>query len=233
MELWYYDEFKQIGVNFENEEEVKQYDEKYKKIRNLDQEVNGIAKALGLNSNSVVLEIGTGTGETAIRLSKICKQVYACDVSQTMLDYAIKKAKNLGLKNIEFQHSGFLNYYLEPASCDAVVTQLALHHLPDFWKSVALQRICRSLKNEGKLFLLDSILSFDILSYDKTIPNVIDMAKNTVGERIAAEIITNIRDEYPTYNWILEGMLERTGFKILNSTKYTDIMTSLLCIKNG
>jgi putative AdoMet-dependent methyltransferase len=148
MENWYYDEFKQIGINFETEDEVIQYDEKYKTIRNLDYEMEGISKAVGLHPDSIILEIGTGTGEIALRLSEFCKKIYACDVSRTMLDYASKKADNDGIDNIVFIHSGFLSYNIEPETCDAVITQLALHHLPDFWKSVALQRISKSLKKQ-------------------------------------------------------------------------------------
>ena len=231
MKEWYYNEFKQTGVNFENEDEVKQYDEKYKKVRNLDLEAESISTAVGLKPDSIILEIGTGTGEIATRLSKQCKKVYACDVSETMLNYASNKAKNYGLKNIEFIHSGFLNYEIEPESCDAVITQLALHHLPDFWKSVALNRINNTLKEGGRLYLLDSILSFETLRYDESISNVIDLAKKTVGERLASEIIVNIRDEFPTYDWIIEGLIKKNGMKIISKTKYTDVMTMLICVK--
>lgn len=231
MKAWYYNEFNQAGVNFDNEDEVKQYDEKYKKIRNLDLEAESISKAIGLKPESVILEIGTGTGEIAIRLSKQCKKVYACDVSKTMLEYASNKANNNGLGNIEFIHSGFLNYELKSESCDAVITQLALHHLPDFWKSVALNRINSSLKKGGRLYILDCILSFEISKYKESIINVIDLAKNTVGERMASELITNIRDEFPTYDWIIEGLIEKNGMKIISKTKYTDVMTALICTK--
>lgn len=231
MQEWYYNEFKQTGINFENEEEVKQYDEKYKITRNLDMESEMISNAIDLKSDSVILEIGTGTGEMAIRLSKLCKKVYACDVSKPMLDYAGKKAKNLGIENIEFIHAGFCNFEIKPEYFDAVVTQLALHHLPDFWKSVALNRIYSSLKKGGRFFLLDSILSFDVSEYNEVIKNVIDFAEKKMGKRIASEIIVNIRDEFPTYDWIIENHIQKSGLTILNKTKYTDIMASYLCIK--
>lgn len=231
MNEWYYNEFKQIGVNFENDDEVKKYDEKYKEVRNFELEAESIYKALGLNSDSVILEIGTGTGEIAIRLSQKCKKIYACDVSKPMLNFASNKAKSHGLKNIEFIHSGFLNYKLEPASCDAVITQLALHHLPDFWKSIALLRINNTLKKGGRFFLLDSILSFDILKYEEAINKVIDSSKINVGERLSSEIIINIRDEFPTYYWIIEEMIKKSGLYIISNTKYNDVMTMILCAK--
>ena len=231
MEYWYYSELKQTGINFENIEEVKQYDEKYKNTRNLDSEAESIIKALELKPNSKILEIGTGTGEMAIRLSKQCKKVYACDVSKTMLDYALDKAKKGGSNNIEFAHAGFLNFEIKPKYFDAVITQLSLHHLPDFWKSVALDRISHSLKTGGRFFLLDSILSFNISIFEDTINNIIALTRKSVGDRIANEIIVNIKDEYPTYDWIIEGLIQKSGLKIIYKNKYNDIMSSLICKK--
>jgi len=108
MKDWYYNEFKQVGINFENEEEVRIYDEKFKKQRNVNQELQFIKEALGISKEHIILEIGTGTGEFAIGLSKICKKVIAADVSKTMLSYAEKKINSLGINNIELLHGGFL-----------------------------------------------------------------------------------------------------------------------------
>jgi hypothetical protein len=41
---------------------------------------------------------------------------------------------------------------------DAVVTTLALHHLPDFWKGMALKRVHGMLKRGGRLYIHDVIL---------------------------------------------------------------------------
>lgn len=233
MKDWYYNEFKQTGVDFGSEEEVRQYDEKYKKIRNLDLEAEAIIRALGLNEGSVVLEIGTGTGELAVRLAKYCKKVFACDVSSAMLEYALGKASDSGLDNIEFIHCGFLNYEIRQGFFDAVITQLALHHLPDFWKSVALLRIRDSLKTGGKLFLLDSILSFDVPKYEESISSVIEFAGKMAGGKVASEIAVNIRDEFPTYDWIIEGLIEKSGMKVVGKTKYTDVMSALVCVREN
>ena len=49
---------------------------------------------------------------------------------------------------------------------DAVITQLALHHLPDFWKLVALKRISQMLKDGGKLYLRDVVFPSNVEDYD-------------------------------------------------------------------
>jgi len=73
MREWFYNEFKQTGINFESEEEVRLYDEKYKETRNLDDEARYIGDAIAIRQDSLVLELGTGTRELALRLAKSCK----------------------------------------------------------------------------------------------------------------------------------------------------------------
>jgi putative AdoMet-dependent methyltransferase len=231
MKDWYYNEFKQIGINFECMEEVQAYDEKFRKQRNIQQEILYVSGNIGLNSDRTILEIGTGTAELAIGLSKLYSKVIAVDVSGTMLSYAEKKISELNIGNIELKRAGFLNLDLESSSLDAVVSTLALHHLPDFWKTVALKNVYNVLKPGGKFLLTDCILSFDMNTYDESISGFLDIVRNKAGDKIANEIIVNIRDEYPTYNWIIEQMLKKAGFKVNNIIKYTELISSFVCEK--
>lgn len=48
-------------------------------------------------------------------------------------------------KGIEAVEGGFLTYEHEGEPVDLVHTRNALHHLPDFWKAVALARIHRAV----------------------------------------------------------------------------------------
>jgi ubiquinone/menaquinone biosynthesis C-methylase UbiE len=232
MEPWYYNEYRQVGLDFTSEEEVRAYDEKYKSLRNFDEEADFIAGSIRLKPESEIIEFGTGTGEHSIRLARKCRKVTACDVSITMLEYARKKSGKAGLTNIEFINGGFLNRGLPADSYDAVISQLALHHLPEFWKSVAIDNICRVLKAKGVFYLLDSILSFDISSHSEAITKIINFARTKMGDRIAEEVIINIRDEYPAYDWTIENLLIKSGFTIVNKIKYTDVMSLFVSVKN-
>jgi putative AdoMet-dependent methyltransferase len=231
MEPWYYDESRQVGVDFSSESEVREYDTKYRALRNFDQEAEFIAESVKLNPASVIIEFGTGTGEHAVRLARRCSEITACDVSRAMLEYSKKKARRLGIKNISFINAGFLNRELPSEKYDAVISQLALHHLPEFWKSVAVDNIRRILKPGGTFYLLDSILSFDIPAYSNKLTGVLDFARTRMGDKIAYEIIVNIRDEYPAYDWSIENLLTRCGFRIEKKIKYTDIMSLYISIK--
>lgn len=231
MKEWYYNEYKQTGLDFENEEEVMQYDEKFKSTRNVDVELGLISKSLNLNSNSVVLEIGTGTGEMAIRLSKLCKKVFACDVSEPMLRYTSDKIKKHNINNIELFHSGFLDFTKKSHEYDAIITQLSLHHLPDLWKSLALKNVYDSLKEGGKFYLLDTIISSSTDKFKEAFESDLKVARDTVGERLAQEIIINIRDEFPTYDWIIEGLLRNCQFTDIKKIALSSIMSVFICSK--
>jgi len=231
MEEWYYNEHRQVGIDFSSEEEVKIYDEKFKTSRNFDSEAELIIKAAGLNKSSSVLEIGSGTGELTLRLAKHCKKVTACDISDTMLSYTDKKICQSGLNNVNFVNAGFLYDKFQTDSFDAVISQLTLHHLPDFWKSVAINNIYGILKEGGVFYLMDSILSFDMDIFKSAINGTILYARGKISDKVANEIIINIRDEYPTFNWIIEGMLRRNGFSIDRKIRYTDFISVYISSK--
>ncbi|RJQ31585.1 MAG: class I SAM-dependent methyltransferase [Peptococcaceae bacterium] len=120
---------------------------------------------LGLTSNQTIIEFGTGTGDFALEAAQCCARVFAIDISPAMLNFTRRKAELRGIKNIEFHQAGFLTYDHHGEPLDAVVSQLALHHLPDFWKMIALKRIFAMLKEGGKFYLRDVVYSFPVDNY--------------------------------------------------------------------
>jgi len=90
---WYYDELKQVGVDYEDKKKVAEYDSVMQNIRDVKKELEKISTSINLKADQVIIEIGAGTGEFAIEVSKYCKKVIALDISRTMLDFANKKAQ--------------------------------------------------------------------------------------------------------------------------------------------
>ncbi|VVB51360.1 Ubiquinone/menaquinone biosynthesis C-methyltransferase UbiE [uncultured archaeon] len=131
---WQYNEMKQVGTNYNDPAQVEVYDSQMGLLRDIKKENEEIIKTLNLTNNQTLIEFGTGTGNFAIDAARHCKKVYAIDVSPRMLDFAQRKAESKGILNIEFHNAGFLTYEHSGANVDAIVSQLALHHLPDFWK---------------------------------------------------------------------------------------------------
>lgn len=228
---WFYDERQQIGTDYSDANEVEEYDMLMQKIRNVKLEIEEIRAAINLNRDSSVLEIGTGTGKLAIEVSKHCKEVVAIDVSAEMIEYAQKKAKVQGRKNIKFFNEGFLSFAPQEKKFDAVVSQLALHHLPDFWKMIALQRINEVLKDDGKLYLRDVVFPSDIDDYGIFFNQIIDGMRNSAGDVIVKQIEMHIKEEFSTLDWIMEGLLKRTGFSIKHKEFQNGFLATYVCSK--
>lgn len=226
---WYYNELAQVGVDFENQAEVEAYD--HNQPSNSAEESRELIKDLGIGSNHRVIEFGIATGGFALECAKHCQHVYAVDVSKAMLEYAQTKSKRMDTQNISFHHGGFLSYIHEGEKADFIITKYAFHHLPDFWKQHALLRMAEMLKPGGKLYLEDVIFSFAPEDYEMSINTWINKVAKPEGEGFTREQFEmHVREEYSTYAWILEGMLERAGFEVLEKHYFSPTYTDYLCV---
>jgi len=158
---WRYDEMQFSGVDFSQMEEVAAYDTMHRKLRNYARTSEEIIRRLSLNSNSTVIDLGCGTGAFALHAANRCRTIYAVDVSEAMLEYCRKQAEQKGITNIVYCHSGLLTYEHQGELADAAVCVAVLHHLPDFWKQVALTRCCGMLKPGGRFLLFDIVFPSD------------------------------------------------------------------------
>lgn len=226
---WQYHEQEHPGTDFDAIAET--YDESMQKFRDVQGEIRELLAFLDLQPDQMVLEIGTGTGEFALAAAQHCARVYAVDLSAGMLRYARKKAALRGVSNVEFLRGGFLTYEHHASPLDAVVTQVALHHLPDFWKQIALIRMAGMLRAGGKLCLRDVVYSFDVRERESFFEGYISKASEAAGLEFAKRIEAHIKNEYSTLNWIMKGMIERAGFRV-EGEKHRDGFVGLyLCTK--
>ena len=229
-EPWQYDETAQVGTDYRDESEVAAYDERMQKLRNTDVEVADIAKALNLSANSTVWEIGTGTGECAITLARKIKHVYATDVSPAMLEYARQKANRCGIANVTFAHGGFLSGFRPDYPVDGIVTQLALHHLPDFWKWKAISIIANSLLPQGRIYFRDVVFPSTTDDYNAFFRVAIEGVRFQAGDDVAEQTVQHIKTEFSTLDWIFEGMIARNGLTIVEK-RAEGLLSVYICEK--
>ncbi len=228
---WQYDELKQAGIDYENIQNVKNYDSKVEAFRDLKKENIEIMRAIDISKNQKILEFGCGTGSFALEVAMHCNMVFAVDVSKAMLDAVKKKAVLNEIKNITFHHAGFLTYKHNADPLNAIVSQFALHHLPDFWKLVALKSIHSMLKNDGIFYLKDTVYSFDINQYKDFFGALVEKAKNSGNEAFSKDVESSISEEFSTLDWIMKSLLNKAGFFIEKATYQEGILAQYVCKK--
>ncbi len=84
-----------------------------------------------------VLEIGCGTGTTAIAHAPYVKHIRGTDLSTRMVEIAKEKAKAAGIDNVTFEASSVDELSVASASIDAVMAHNILHLLDDRERAIA------------------------------------------------------------------------------------------------
>jgi SAM-dependent methyltransferase len=202
---WRFDEMAHAGAEHLDPAYVAAYDEKAGS--DWDDDV-AVLLANGVGPASTVVDLGAGTGTFALAIAPHVKRVVGVDVSPPMVQL-------MRARGVEAVHGGFLTYEHEGDPPDAVVTRNALHSLPDNWKVVALERIPRMLTPGGLLYLRDLVYSFSVEYADATMKAWFAAAPTDPAEGWTAdELATHVREEFSTFTWLLEPMLEHAGFEI-------------------
>jgi len=226
--VWQWDESVQRGWDYSSIAEVRRYDERMSTFRDVKGEAHEILSRLALSPNDVILEIGTGTGAFAREAAGQSRKVIAIDVSPAMLEYAALRAREEQIGNIVFVNAGFLTYQHDDVPLAAIVSQTALHHLPDAWKLIALKRLSAFLREEGRLYLSDVVYGDRVQTdWAAVFQKAIDFTGGDGREETAA----HIREEYSTFDWIIREMLVRAGFQIEWAEVEDDFLGRYLCRK--
>jgi putative AdoMet-dependent methyltransferase len=211
---WWYDDLKQVGLDFEDPREVDTYDDRQGGSATAD---HALLLRLGVNRQTAVADIGCGTGLLACEAARIGRSVRAIDVSDRMLSRARARAADLGLANIGFERAGFLTFAAS-GDLDLIVTKAALHHLPDMWKAVAFTRMRDALKPGGRVYVRDVAFS----GRPDDLPLAVEgwigwMTRETGYSR--AEVACHVREEHSTFGWVITRMIEEAGFRLLEHTQ--------------
>ena len=132
--------------------------------------LESMAQRLSIKKNSIVLDIGTGTGVfVPFLLNKIGAngRLVAVDIAEEMLKLA--RAKNFP-GNIEHIHADIVNLPIAGETFDAAVCYSSFPHFHD--KSTALAEITRVLKKGGGLFICHTSNRSTINTIHSTLPAV-------------------------------------------------------------
>jgi len=156
-----------------------------------------------------LLEVGCGTGSTALLLADAVDHITASDVSAKMIEIGTGKAGEDGVENVSFVTADVLDERLTGAPYDVVMALNLLHLLPDL--PAALARISTLVK-PGGLFI-----SKTICPYGKAMPFKYRLMKLLIP-------IMQLFGKAPYVNFMtaqaLEQMISNQGFKIIETGNY-------------
>lgn len=177
-----------------------------------------ILRELGMGAESVVVDLGAGTGTFALAVAPWCGRVIAVDVSPAMLAVLRGRIEQSGIANIDIEQGGLLSYEHRGDPVDFVYSRNVLHHMSDFWKAIALDRILALLRPGGVLRLHDLVFACEPHQVGSIVEDwLAGAAPRPEDGWTRSELETHLREEFSTFTWLLEPMLERVGFTILDS----------------
>jgi ArsR family transcriptional regulator len=100
-----------------------------------------------------IADLGSGEGLLSELLARRAKKVIAVDNSEKIVAFGVRKAKKMGLKNLEFRLGDLQNPPIEPQSVELVVLSQALHHAEE--PARAINAAYRILRSGGQVMILD------------------------------------------------------------------------------
>lgn len=119
------------------------------------EDLKWIVELAALTGQERVLDVGTGTGHTAMALSSSARTVIGADLTPRMVESSISLAEERGLVNVQFVVSDVMQMPFPSDYFDLVTCRLAAHHFAD--PDAAVAEVARVLKPGGRFILVDHI----------------------------------------------------------------------------
>ena len=205
---WFYSQRSRIGLDTAVASIYDQKDDS-------DLQARGALTMLGVKPGWRVADVGCGNGVMATEAALMGAEVDAIDISPAMLALAEVYARDRKAA-IRTQSAGLLSFAYQANSYDLIVSEFTLHHLPDFWKVVAMSRIFRALKPGASFYLRDIVYASMPDAVERDVEQWADyQIKNHDFSR--ESVVTHMRDEYSTFGWVMERMLADVGFTLISA----------------
>ena len=177
-----------------------------------DEVLDFVAEIANVSAQTTVLDIGTGTGNLALRCLAHGAKVIGLDPSGQMLANAIKKVGDNPKVEFRQVEAPFLDIPYPDGSFDAVVSTYAFHHIPHRLKLNSVYEMIRVLKPGGRWVLGDL------------------MFKDEKAEQEALRQYEWLDEEYFEYIEELRTLFVALGME-LNAKQFTPVTWVLWTVK--
>jgi ubiquinone/menaquinone biosynthesis C-methylase UbiE len=138
-----------------------------------------------------LLEVGCGTGSTALEHAPHVGRIHATDLSSRMIEIATEKADKAGIDNIDFERASLADIAGRPTRYDAVLALSLLHLLDDLDEALAS---IHGLLEPGGLFVSNTACLADGMGWLRPVlavgrwtgklPSVAFLRRNTLVEHM-------------------------------------------------
>jgi ubiquinone/menaquinone biosynthesis C-methylase UbiE len=168
-----------------------------------------------LKASDTVLELGCGTGATALLLAPHVKHITGTDIAPGMIEIAKERCAEDGAENVTFRVAEALEGNADSTGYDVVMAHNLLHLLPDLGE--ALDRIA-SLTNPGGHFISKTVCA-----------PARGGVKYALIRRLAIPVMQAV-GKAPFVNFMPVGALERSvedaGFQIIETADQEGMLPS-------
>ena len=185
-------------------------------IRNMEGYLNTLERTKSyLNADVSVLEIGCGTGSTALLLAPHVAQITGSDLAPGMIEIANEKLAQEKLENVTFKVAEVLQHEPDAGSFDAVLAHNLLHLIPDMGR--ALEHIA-TLTKPGGIFISKTVCAPESRGF-----------KYGIISRIAIPVMQAL-GKAPFVNFVpateLQQAIERAGFEVVETADQAGLLPS-------
>jgi len=179
-------------------------------------EIMALAQKWGCNfGNSTALDLGCGPGGLMVRLKKMGAEVYGIDISQKLLEIA----RGRDLANLTHGSMHKVADFYPQESFDLVVSNYALHYLPQEGQELAIRGAYTILKPGGLLvyslnhpfFLRGGCFDGEKPSLGRTTDYFSPCRTDSWGQKEFGEELRMFRMDWPE----IHALNRRAGFDVL------------------
>ena len=184
-----------------------------------DQQVDAgkLIDQLEVNHNSTVVDLGCGEAKFLAAISSGIHKGIGIDASVHMLEAARESLKDLDIRNVKLIHSDFRTFDVGFEVADAVMSNYAVHHVPDGDKKEVFRRIHATLRPGGIFRLEDDSFNFPPEEFEKRVPEVMVQWERHFGPegwKFMKEKLAGDDFEHNPYLDDLTRMIESSGLKL-------------------
>jgi len=183
--------------------------------------LNWVAAEAAIDNSNVVLDLGSGTGNLALRL-KLFRELVCVDISKEMLQIAQNKLSYCN--NITWDKEDILEYfYKTKKTYDVIVSTYAIHHLTDDEKVLLLKKIGQALNPNGRAVFGDLMFGNE-MKKEQFVKTCLQSVREKLAEEIEDEFFWNVESTTK----ILQGL----GFQVITK-QFSELSWGIAARKTG